>query len=76
MIKIYFYQTPKDKVCGIVIVPIPGQRPAGKKYNYVDNTPRGINTFISNMEKKFPAATHIDFYCKHNKTKIGTIYLQ
>lgn len=33
------------------------------KYNYVDNTPRGLQTFI-NWARRFPGAEHINFYCK------------
>jgi len=35
------------------------------KYNYVDNTPRGLQTFI-NFARNFPGATHINFYCKNS----------
>lgn len=35
------------------------------KYKHVDNTPRGIRTFL-NFAKQFPGARHVNFYSKAN----------
>ena len=76
MQKIFFNRTSGEKISGIVIVPVPGEEKAeGKKYLYIDNTQHGVSTFCSNMKKKFPSATHINFYCKKTGNKIGQIHL-
>lgn len=78
MQKIYFYKTAEKKVRAIVIVPDPtdSTRATGKKYEYVYNSPAGINTFLGNMKRKFPAATHINFYCRKTGSFLEKIYLE
>lgn len=51
------------KVRAVIICIQAGNLPQGLKYNHVDNTPRGLQTFISFARKK-PGALHINFYCK------------
>ena len=77
MQKIFFNKTSGEKVCGIIIVPIDGQvKPEGKKYNYIDNTQHGVSTFLGTMKRKFPAATHVNFYCKKTGNFMERIELQ
>jgi hypothetical protein len=77
MSKIFFYKTSEKKVRGIVIEPVPGQdKPLARKYEYIYNSPAGISTFLGNMKKKFPNATHVNFYCRKTNSFIEKIYLE
>lgn len=75
--KKYFLKTSGEKVRGIVIVPDPVTKEAsGKKYEYIDNTIYGVTTFLRFAKRRFPAAIHVNFYCRKTDQFIETIHLE
>jgi hypothetical protein len=64
----YFQNTDQKKIIGIVItIDKSTGEIQGKKYCFVDNTDQGIRSFKKQMAKKFPDATHINFYARGSK---------
>lgn len=58
------------KICGIIHTDVMQvNNVKALKYNYVDNTERGLRTFLA-FAKKFPGATHVNFYNKKDRSFI------
>lgn len=51
----------------IVIEPVLGEKPLAHKYRH-NITDKYLPKFVNDMQKKFPLATHINFYNK--KTRV------
>lgn len=60
----YFQNTPDKKIRAIVIIDVVGQPLQGKRYDHVDNTIRGVTTFLTFAKRQFPGATHCNFYTR------------
>lgn len=45
------------------------------KYSYIDNSPAGVSKFMAFVKKKFPAATHVNFYCSKTGNFMEKIHL-
>ena len=78
MQKIFFYKTSGEKVTAIIITPDadPKNKPAAAKYSYIDNSPKGVSTFMAFANRKFPKATHVNFYCKKTGQFMERILLE
>lgn len=76
--KLYFENTDEIKMTAIVIVPDPTAPKgiAGKKYRGVDNSNAGVTTFTATMKRKFPSATHCNFYGKERGYFIDRVEME
>jgi hypothetical protein len=64
--QLFFPNITDKKVQAIIIIPAdrPGDKDTGKKFQYIDNSPHGISTFLSYAKRTFIKASHINFYTR------------
>lgn len=58
----------------IVVQPVPGEKPLTWKYIH-NITDRYIPKFIKSMKRKYPDATHINFYYKLSRKFVKQVQL-
>lgn len=72
----FFKSVDEKKLTAIVISVDNDKKVHAAKYKGIDNSARGISTFMAMVRNKFPGAEKVNFYGKERKFFIDKIYLE